>query len=68
VIDFRGSQIYIKGPCAPWTPPSGKKVLYPKRVCDDNPADDVMKSTIMNFKNPISKISKEIYIQSEMYK
>jgi len=30
--------------------------------CDDNDADYVMKSTIMNFKNPISKISKEIYI------
>jgi len=26
-----------------------------------------MKSTIMNFKNPISKISKEIYIQRETY-
>jgi len=37
-------------------------------ICDDNDAEDVMKSTIMNFKNPISIISKEIYIQSEMYK
>jgi len=36
--------------------------------CDDSDADDVTRSTIMNFKNPISKISKEIYIQSEMYK
>ena len=27
--DIRGSQIYIRGPCAPWTPPSGK-VFVPK--------------------------------------
>jgi len=30
-------------------------VIWSTGICDDNDADDVMQSTIMNFKNPVSK-------------
>ena len=32
-LDMRGSQMYSRGCCAPYTPPGGKK-SYPKSVLD----------------------------------